>query len=115
MRDLLFKNLTSLDRTKRRIVSSEIVDKQGVRSIIRRHFICIIKEIQGMPQERPLPYLNILKVRNNKERVEKFFCRLKNSVYTIYNEQVYLILFMHSLKVTLTALPQDTVKCDTAD
>ena len=112
MRDLLFKNLTSLDRTKRRIASSEIVDKQGVRSIIRRHFICLIREIKDMPQERPLPYLNILKVRDNKQQVEKFFCRLKNNIYTIHEDRVYLILFMHSLKVTLTAVPQDIVKCD---
>jgi len=112
MRDLLFKNLTSFDKTKRRIASSEIVDKQGVRSIIHRHFICLIKEVKDLSLERPLPYLNILKVRNNKEQMEKFFCRLKNSIYAIYDDKVYLILFMHSLKVTLSAVPQDILKCD---
>ncbi len=54
MRDLLFKNLTSDDRKRKILASSEIVEKEGVRSIIRRHFICIIRQIEtGRSIERP--------------------------------------------------------------
>lgn len=115
MRDLLFKNLTSDDKKRKVIISSEIADRQGVRSIIRRHFICIVKEInpgsEGKSRvkdnkiERPLPYLYVLKEHNNKEQKEKFFCKIKGSVYATSNSRLFLILFMHSLKISLIAIP----------
>ncbi len=110
MRDLLFKNLTSSDRKKRIISSSEIVDRQGMRSIIHRHFACIVKEIQGNALEKPLPYLYVLKEHNAKEQKEKFFCRIKGSIYAVANGKLFLILFMHSLKINLNAMPQDSIK-----
>lgn len=110
MRDLLFKNLTSNDKRRRIISSSEIVDKQGVRSIIHRHFVYIVKEIKNNQIYRPLPYLYVLKEHNNKEQKEKFFCRIKGSVCAVNNGRLFLILFMHSLKINLKAIPQDLVK-----
>lgn len=107
MRDLLFKNLTSSDKKRRVIASSEIVDKQGVRSIIRRHFICLIKEINNDDLHRPLPYLYVIKERNTREQKEKFFCRIKGSIYAISNGKLFLILFMHSLKINLVTITQD--------
>ena len=110
MRDLIFKNLTSNDKKRRIIASSETVDKQGVRSIIHRHFVCIVKEVKDSTAERPLPYLYVLKERNSKERKEKFFCRIKGSVYAVNDGRLLLILFMHSLRINLVALPQDSIK-----
>jgi len=36
MRSLLYKNLTSADRSRRVIASSETTDKEGVHSVVRR-------------------------------------------------------------------------------
>lgn len=110
MRDLLFKNLTSPDKKRKIITSSEIVDKEGVRSVIHRHFVCIIKEIKNSQIQRPLPYLYILKERNSRERKEKFFCRIKGSIYAVNNGRLFLILFMHSLRINLIAISEDLVK-----
>lgn len=112
MRDLLFKNLTSGDKRRRAISSSEIADSQGVRSIIRRHFIYVVKEInQGDGcNNKPLPYLYVLKERDTTKQTEKFFCRLKGSMYALNQGKVLLILFMHSLKITLISMPQDLLK-----
>ena len=116
MRDLLFKNLTSSDKRKRILTSSEIVDKQGVRSIIHRHLVCIIKEINPLAnnnqikderRERPLPSLYVLKEHNNKEQKEKFLCRIKGSMYVISNGRLFFIRFMHSLKINLISIAQD--------
>lgn len=109
MRDLLFKNLTSNDRKKRIIASSETIDKQGVRSIIHRHFICMVKEIKGAVVEKPLPYLYVLKEKNTKEHTEKFYCRIKGSVLAVSKEKLYLIIFTHSLKINLVAIPHAAV------
>lgn len=105
MRDLLFKNLTSMDKKRKIIASYETLDKNGVRSIIRRHFICILKEVKDVKTvEKPDPYLSVIKARNTKEHTEKFFCRMKGSVIAIYNNRLYLIVFMHTLKISLEAV-----------
>lgn len=112
MRDLLFKNFTSSDRKKRVIASSEITDREGVRSVIHRHFVCMAKEIEaGKPQlERPLPYLFVLKERNTKEHKEKFFCRIKGSIYALSKGRMFLILFTHSLKINLSADTNQSIR-----
>lgn len=108
MRDIVLKNLTSDDKKRKILTSSEIMDKQGVRSIIRRHFVCMVKEVKGNPVDRPLPYLYVLKKHNNREHKEKFFCRLKGSIYAICNDRIFLIMFMHSLKIDLIGIPDDS-------
>ncbi len=107
MRDLLFKNLTSNDRRRKIIVSSEVVDKQGVCSTIHRHFICMVKEIkQGENIEKPAPYLYVVKSRNTREQRERFFCKIKGSICAVNKGKLFLIVFMHSLKIDLVAKPQ---------
>ncbi|MFH0791092.1 MAG: hypothetical protein V2A64_05620 [Candidatus Omnitrophota bacterium] len=108
MRDIVFKNLVS-DQKKRRIIStSEVTDDKGIRSVIRRHFVYIVKQISGRQVNRPVPYLYVLKEHNNKEQKEKFFCRIKGSMYTVCNGKPLLILFMHSLKITFKTLPLES-------
>lgn len=109
MRELLLKNLTSADKKRRIIASSEIADNQGVRSIIQRHFVYIAKEIKDKWIEKPMPYLYVLREHNNKCQTEKFFCRLKGSVYVVSNGRLFLIFFMHSLKITLVAVHQQNL------
>ncbi|MDO8662577.1 MAG: hypothetical protein Q7K98_05080 [Candidatus Omnitrophota bacterium] len=107
MRDLLFKNLTSDDHRRKIIASSEIVEKQGVRSIIRRHFICMVKEIKDERNiQKPLPHLYILKEHNTREQKEKFFCKIKGSLCAVHKGKLLLVIFMHSLKIDLVTLPQ---------
>jgi len=109
MRDLLFKNLTSDDKKRKILSSSEVSDKQGVRSTIHRHFVCIIKEIKDKDISKPKPYLYVLKEHNNREQKEKFFCRIKGSIYAAHQGKLFLLLFMHSLKISLVPTPQDSL------
>ena len=104
MRDLLFKNLTSRDGKRKALSSSEIQDREGVRSIIRRHFICMVKDVKDA-KEKPLSYLYVLKERNSKEQKERFYCRIKGSVYVISGCRLFLLLFTHSLKIDLVSIP----------
>jgi len=109
MRDLLFKNLTSEDRRRKIIASSEIMERQGVRSIIRRHFICLVKEIRDEHNiQRPLPHLYILKEHNTKEQKEKFFCKVKGSICAVNKGKLFLVVFMHTLKIDLATTPQNS-------
>jgi len=86
------------------------MEKEGVRNTIRRHFIYIVKEVKSKEAERPLPSLFIIKERNTKEHRESFSCRIKGSMYVVNNGRIFLILFMHSLKISLVAVPQGTTQ-----
>ncbi len=108
MRDLLFKHLTSADKKRRVVSSSEVVDQEGTRTIIKRHFAYIIREVNTKATDKPLPSVYVLKERNTSQEMEKFFCKLKNSVYAFYNDKLYLILFIHTLKITLTNITEDS-------
>ncbi|HTY45642.1 MAG TPA: hypothetical protein VMD52_06615 [Patescibacteria group bacterium] len=107
MRDLVFKNLTSSDHKRRIVASSEVADRQGVRSTIHRHFVCMVKEVKDANIPKPNPYLYVLKQRNTKEQTEKFFCRIKGSLYAVNKGKLFLIIFTHSLKICLKPVPQD--------
>jgi hypothetical protein len=109
MRDLVFKNLTSYSKKRRILASSEVMDSQGVRRIIRRHFVCIVKPVKDVNTDnKPLPYLYVLKKRDNQGKNEKFFCRIKGSLFAVNKGKLFLILFMHSLKIDFCAITQDS-------
>lgn len=109
MRDLLFKNLTSTDKKRKILASSEVSDKEGVRSVIHRHFVWIIKEIRENELAKPKPYMYVLKEHNSTQQKEKFFCRIKGSICAVHEGRLFLLLFMHSLKISLTPTPQDSL------
>jgi len=114
MRDIIFKNLTSQDRRKKVIVSDETFDKSGVRTHITRHLICLVKKID--PQDKithPLPYLYILKERNHQKEMQRFIFRLKGSIYTISGGNLYLITFLHSLKINMNVLKKEHLETGT--
>ena len=110
MRDLLFKNLTSEDKKRKVISSSEIVDRGCVRTTVRRHFIYFAREIQDSDVKKSTPYLFVLKERNTKEKREKFYCRMKGSVYAVCQGRLFLVQFMHSLKINIVAIPKEAMK-----
>ena len=103
MRDLLYKNLTFPNRGRKIIASSEIADKGGVHSVVRRHFTYIVKPINRSDEIQGKPYLFVLKERNTKEKREHFFCKIKGSILAVNQGKLMHILFIHTLNVELTA------------
>jgi len=111
MRDLVFKNLTSDDKKKKILASYETSEDEGIRSIITRHFVYLIREAAEQEAERPQPqpYLYILKEHNKREQREKFLCKIKGSVYAACGNKVYQIFFIHSLRINLSAKSQNVL------
>jgi len=107
MRDLLFKNLTSTDKKRKIISTSEVVDKEGIHSVIHRHFICMLKEVEGNKVSQPAPSVYVIKEHNTKEQKEKFFCKIKGSMYAMNDKKLFLIFFVHSLKINLIPSTQN--------
>ncbi len=105
MRDLLFKNLTSLEKKRKIIASSEIADKQGVHSVIRRHFIYTIREIPEQKVKESAPALFIIKEHNHKEQKERFFCKIKGNICATNKGRLYEISYLHTLNIKLIHSP----------
>lgn len=109
MRDLSFRKLTSSDKMRKIISTSEIVDKQGVHSIVHRHFICFVKEVVNNQPAPPEPYVYVLKEQDNKKHKGRFFCKVRGSVYAVSNNKLFLLIFMHTLKINLATIKQKLV------
>ena len=102
MRNLVFKNLTSGAKKRKVLTSSEVAENKGLRSVIRRHFICVVKAIDKDDLAKAPPELYVIKEHNSLEQRERFFCKLKGSVCVIHNKKMYLVTYLHSLDITLT-------------
>jgi len=107
MRDILYKNLTSAGRKRKVIATIETSDSRGVRSVVRRHFVYIAREIEEGAPTPVTPGVIIVKERNNKEQWERFFCKIKGSIVARYEDRLFLIVFVHSLRISLSAIPCD--------
>ena len=103
MRDLLFKNLTLSKRGRKIVASSEVADKEGVHSVVRRHFTYMVKQVQNKDTAKPKPYLYVLKEKNTQEKREHFFCKIKGSLLAQNEGKLLLITFAHTLNIELTA------------
>jgi len=99
MRDLVFKKLTSLERGRKIISSCEILEKQGMRTVIRRRFVCKMIEIKDTAREKPVPQFYLYRISNHLQQQESFFYRTKASIYLKDKGRLFLVLFGHSLKI----------------
>ena len=101
MRNLVFKNLTSSDRRKKVVSSCEIAEKQGVKTIIRRHFIYKVIEVNNKFKKSSSPEVYICRTCDHLRQQERLFCRLKASLFFRNKERLFLVLFGHSFKIDL--------------
>ena len=85
------------------IASSEIADKEGVHSVVRRHFACMVKQVEKADAVKPAPYLYVLKERDTRQKREHFFCKIKGNLLAVNKGKIFLILFVHTLSIQLTA------------
>jgi hypothetical protein len=68
------------------------------------------QEIKSAPSRVEQPYLKVLKLRDTKHRIERFFCKMKGSIVASYNNKLFYIRFMHTLNINLFALPKGMMK-----
>lgn len=110
MRDILFKNITSVEKKRKIIATTEVADKEGVRSIIKRHFVYMVKEAKTIPAAHIAPFVYIRKERDTRLQREKFFCKIKGSTYVHFQKKIFSISYMHTLTIALTAISEGIVK-----
>lgn len=107
MRDLLFKNLTYKNRSRKILLAKEIINEDGILTRIQKHLIYEIRELkEDSPADKELKNeMFILKEKNTKLRTESFFIKMKSGMYTNCNDRLFVINFLHSLRIDLSPSP----------
>ena len=104
MKNLLFKNITSENRRQRILYSSESIEQEGIRTVVNRHLICRIRNVAQAEEFGQAPALYVIKKRNSKDNTEAFYCRIKGLMYMSAKHKLYLVSFIHSLRIQLKAI-----------
>ena len=114
MREVLFKNLTSLESRKKDILLTEMFEKGGVSAKTERRYFYFIKDIHHMQDEEEFQawmsgqkkvspptkrHFHILKERNDELGEERLICKVAGMFYAVVGRDVYSIAFLHSFKI----------------
>ena len=114
MRELLFRNLTSIESRKKDIFLKEAFEKDGLLTKIERRCFYFIKEIRHLDNEEELQkwidskpdltdrdkrHFHIFKEHNDSHGEDKIVCKIAGIFYAVVDRNVYTIAFLHSFKV----------------
>ncbi len=108
MRELLLKNLTSLEKGRKIISVSELSHRDGYLAHTERHLIYMVKKSQNLRDNLASPRLYILKVHDSKQNIEKLFFKVKGNFYVVTNSCLYIVNFCHSFKIQLNDIVHTT-------
>ena len=116
MRELVFKNLISEDRTKKDLYISEVVDKNGMRTVMTRHSIYKIGDHNKITNPEEITKWHSNQIRNNKRQVfilkrrdtklkkDIFACDVVGDLYVVVDDILYSIAFKHSFEVDFLSI-----------
>ncbi len=120
MRELVFKNLTSLDHKKRDLFVEETIEKNGIKAKTTRrclYFIkgktlikdsCDLEEVTKMKEtnESIHRHFHVLKERNSEDGIDKLICKVAGTFYAMVNEYLYHIVFFHTFMIVFLRTKQ---------
>lgn len=113
MRDILFKNLTSLDHHRRDIFLSEAFVDNGVATKTEKHFVYLVRDHTYLddPQEFEswikkyaskgphLKDLSVLKIYDSKTGEERFEVKVVGTLYILREHDIFNIEFTQTFKI----------------
>jgi hypothetical protein len=114
MREVVYKNLTSISSRKKDIFLQEVFEKDGVTAQTERRCLYFIKDIvhldapgdmqgwiakqgeSGMINKRQF---YIFKQHNASSGEDKLICKILGNFYAIVGNLIYVIAFLQSFKI----------------
>lgn len=101
MKEILFKNDTSLAKRRKALSIRETSEDKECRTFVRKSFIYLVTPAMRVEQTIPQPEIYIQKFYCTKTKEEKFSFRVKGYFY-IAKEYCFLkVNFCHSLKINI--------------
>ena len=116
MRELIYKNLTTLAAKKRDISIEEITEKNGLTSSTKRRSIYFVRGVHKVRSKEELQtwiekrkcnaninrkFFHILRDCSSKNHKDKLMCKMRGSFYLISGASVYNIVFIHAIKIKI--------------
>lgn len=116
MRQVIYKNLTSLSRRKKDIFLKEVFEKNGVMAKTEKRCFYFIKEIKKIEKdENPEKWIKlqddsrsvnsrhfyIFKRHDDEIGEDRLVCKIAGTFYAVTDNSVYTIAFLHSFKVSV--------------
>ncbi len=116
MRELIFKNLTSLAARKRDISIEEVVEKNGMTSFTQKRSTYFVRGVLHLDSREELQewvdrrkqhpeldkkFFHILREYSVKDNEDKLVCKMRGTFYIISNQDVYNIVFVHAVKIRI--------------
>lgn len=113
MREVIYKNLTSINSRKKDIFLKEVFEKDGILARTERRCFYFIRDIVHVgdakemgkwlqPSAAALPVakrnFHIMKEHYDNSGEDKLTCRIGGTFYAVVNNTVYTIGFIHSFK-----------------
>lgn len=114
MREMIFKNLTSLTSRKKDIVLKEVFEKDGVLAKTERRCFYFIRRVDQLNGDNNLDKwvtaqgggtspntrrFHILKEHSDITNEDKVICRIEGEFFAVVNMTIYTIGFLHYFKV----------------
>lgn len=114
MREVIYKNLTSLSSRKKDILLQEVFVKDGVIAKTERRCLYFVKDKFHLDEPGDLQkwitrqgssgvinkrQFHIYKHHNDASGVDRLICKILGNFYIVADEFVYVIAFLQSFKV----------------
>ncbi|MFH1189961.1 MAG: hypothetical protein V1682_04655 [Candidatus Omnitrophota bacterium] len=114
MREVVYKNLTSLSSRKKDIFMQEVFEKDGVTAQTERRSLYFVKDIIRLDQPDDLQKwiskqggcgqvnrrrFYIFKQHSDSSGVDKLICKVLGNFYAVIDNAVYMIAFLQSFKI----------------
>lgn len=113
MREVVYKNLTSVASRKKDIFMREVFEKNGIVARTERRCFYFIKDITQLQNEDEFKkwmaeqgarstkrHFHIFKEQNDVMGENKLICKISGTFYAVADRTVYTIAFLHSFKVS---------------
>jgi len=113
MREVIFKNLTSLTSRKKDTILKEVFEKDGVLAKTERRCFYFIRQVDRLSDDNTLDKwiklqgtgsspntrrFHILKEHNDAINEDKIICRIEGEFFAVVNMTIYTIGFLHYFK-----------------
>ena len=120
MREVLFKNLTSIQARKKDILLKEVFERDGVVAKTERRSFYFIKNVTHLDSDGELQkwvnsqdngqvpvkrHFHIMKEHNDVLGIDKFICKIFGIFYAVVDKDIYTIAFLHSFKINFGKVP----------
>ena len=119
MREVIFKDLTSVSSRKKDIFLKEVFEKDGVLAKTERRCFYFIKDVihldgadnlqKWLNSQNDVGPMNrrhfyILKEHSDRLGEDKVVCKIAGQFYAISGQSVFTIAFLHSFKARFTRM-----------